>query len=231
MKSQRRHELQENVLGSELAQIANFFKEKGTAIVVGLLAVAVIAAIVAYAYGSIRDKQIKLRNDFDQAMKDRSISPEQRVATLERLSGQDDNKRIAAESLVALGDEYSRRMLVAGPTADAVQWKGFADLAEGYYRRAVETYPDQQAIVGRARFGMAKLAEGREDFETARGEYRAVLDMSGLEGYPVHAMASRALADLEDLTAPAPMATTAPAEPETQPATQSSEDPPDEPTE
>ena len=220
MKAKRRHELQENVLSADLAQIVDFFKEKGTTVLVGFLAVVVIAAIVAYAYGSIRDKRIKLRNDLDRALKDRSLSPAQRVGILERLGGQDDDKQIAAQALVNLGDEFARRMLVAGPEADTLQWKDFADAAENYYRRAAQTYPDQRLSVANAHFGLAKLAESRKDLDTARAEYQAVLAVAELEGYPVAGMARQAMENVDDLAKPAPMATTAPAEPETQPATE-----------
>jgi len=220
MKAKRRHELQENVLSAELAQVVNFFKEKGTTLLVALLAVVVIAAIAAYAYGSIRDKRIKLRDDFDRAIQDRSLSPEQRVGILERLSGQDDDKQIAAQAMVALGDEFARRMLVAGPGADSLQWKGFADVAESYYRRAVETYPDQKLSVAKAHYGLAKLAESRKDWDTARAEYQAVCAIPELKDYPVTILAQQALQLVDDLAKPVLMATTAPAEPETQPTTE-----------
>lgn len=116
--------------------------------------------------------------------------------------------------------------------------------ARGYYERARDAMPDEQIIVGRAYVGLAALAETGagmlpegEQRTKALGEaldqYRAAAGLSGAAGSPVAVLADNAVKRLTDdegrlrasYVSPVRMATTAPAAPSTQPATQPAKGP------
>ena len=207
------------MLSAELAQVVGFFRQRGTPILVGVLVAALIAVVAAYAYGSVRDKKLKLQSDLEKAMADNSLTPEERVGTLERLAGQGDDKGIAYRALIALGDEYARRALVTGRKEDPAQWQAYMDSASGYYNRAIKEHLQEPLAAAWAHYGLGKLAESRDDLAAAKTEYQAVLAAKDLAGQPVVSQAELAMKELEDLAGPVRMASTAPAEPETQPST------------
>ena len=222
MKARRRHELQENVLSAELSQVVDFFKKRGTAIAWGVLIAALIVFVAVYVRGRSRQKHARLQAQFNTAMTDLALPPEDRIRLLEELAGQDDRQDIAALATVSLGDEYTRKSMttMAGPLADPAEWKSFADRAAAYYRRAISSFADQKPAVARAHLGLGKLAESRGDLEAAREEYQAVLKIAGLAGHPAAQQAARNMQQLSVLAEPVRMASTAPAEPTTKPATE-----------
>lgn len=218
MKATRRHELQENVLSADLAQIVSFLRKRGTIILVGLLVAALIAVVAAYAYGNARDKKLRRQGDFDKAMTNTSLAPKERVDMLEQLASQGDDELIASRSLIALADEYARRIILTDRTADPAQWQKLMDTATAYYRKVISDHAARKLSVAEAHFGLGGLAENRDDLAGAKKEYQAVLAM-GLAGQPVTWRAEQALKKLDWLAEPVRMATTAPAKPQTQPAT------------
>lgn len=216
MKAKRRHELQENVLGSELAAVVEFFKKRGTSILVGLLIVAVIGFVIAWAYGQSRQKHEKLQSQLDQVSGD-GLTPQERVGMLEGLSAQDDDKRIAAQAFLSLGNEYYARMIAAGLKVDPADRQRLADRAASYYRSVIAGYAEHKALVASAHLGLGKLAESGQDLDGARAEYEAALAIDGLAGHPVAQLIQESLDQLDDLGEPVLMASTRPARP--QPAT------------
>ena len=218
MKAKRRHELQENVLSSELAQIVAFFRKRGSAIAWGVLIAALIVFVIVYARGRFREKAIRLQQDFDAAMSNPTLTPQARKDLLKSLAEQDDEEWIAALSAVKLGDMYISEMTVAGPTVDPLKWKQLGDEAGRWYRMATDSFGDEKLAVAKAHFGLGKLAENRGDFETARVEYQAALRITELTGQDVIKRAGRSMGRLELLGTPVMMATTSPApKSETQP--------------
>jgi len=218
MKSQRRHELQENTLIAELGKMVDVLRKRGNLVGWGVLIAALIAMIAVFAWKKSRQGDIELQRKFDRVMPLKSaLSAEERLEGLKELAEQDDDEVKAALATVELGDVYARRMVVAGPNADPAQWKRLADQAAGYYREAINRFGEQDLPLAKAHLGLAKLAESQQDFETAKAEYQAVLKLTALTGQPVMQQAERGMQQLETLSSPVQMATTAPA---TRPATQ-----------
>ena len=87
----------------------------------------------------------------------------------------------------------------------------FHDQAKTYYQRALQRFGDRATVVGRAHIGLARLAESMRDFATARSEYEAVRSRKDLAATDAGILADKALADLERVSRPVQMATTAPA--------------------
>ena len=216
MKSRRRHELQENVLGSEITKVVAFFRRRGNVIAWGALVLALIGFVIVYAQRRSTASAARVHGQFDKAMLDDTATPDERVQILRELIDQDDDRRIAAQAHVELGNELAARMLVAGPTIDPLEYKRLAEGATSYYLIVIRTFADQTLPVAEAHLGLGQLAETRGDFDAARMEYQIVLQNKDLSGYPVADRAQMSLDQLDEIARPVAMASTAPA---TQPTT------------
>jgi len=223
MKTQRRHELHENVLGNELRQVAEFIKKHGNAIAWGVLIIALIVFVIVYARSRAQQKTARLHLQYDQATTDPTLTPDDRVRLLEELLHQDDEEAIAAMVAIDLGDEFARRMILAGPEEDPAEWKRLSEKAAGYYWQVLDRFADQRAAIAKAHLGLAKLAETRRDFDTARTEYQTILKMVDLTGQPVLQQAEEDLKKLDLLVESVRMATTAPTQPAEEPAEEPAE--------
>ncbi|MDY6913765.1 MAG: hypothetical protein SVT52_04840 [Planctomycetota bacterium] len=208
MKSKRRHELKQNVLDLELAKGMTFLRQRGWQLgwAVIIAAVAVFAAI--YIYRSHVAKRAALQAEYSAlkaAASDPGAKADELLDRFRLLAEQDDNERIAALACVDMGDIHAGQADQAGRAAD-------------WYHAAIQRFPGQALAAAKARVGLAKLAEQRLDFDTARAEYQAVLKMPQFHNQPVAACAKQGLADLEKLHGEVPMATTLPSQPATLPA-------------
>jgi hypothetical protein len=207
MKSQRRHELQQNILNAELAKSVKFLKEKKTTVVWAVTLV--VAAVLA---GFLIINNIRSRHLRDQALYDRlTVSPltsdEEFIDGMNRLAAGGD-KRLAALANVQLGNYFSKHLLFAGGAGDQAEQKELADQAASYYQKAIQDFPEQRLAVAEAHVGLAKLAEWRRDFATAAQEYQAVISMSDMAGQPVAVQAYESFASLNSLKNPVKLATT-----------------------
>jgi len=203
------------VLDAELGRVVSFLKTKGNYILWAAVVAALIAAIVMYVGRRYRDTRERLQAQYDQLMLsqgDPTVRPDDVLQGMKDLAAQYDDKRIGALASVHVGDLYAARATTAATEAER---KSLQDQAAAYYARAAEAFPDQPMGIAKAHLGLAKLAEDRRDFKVAEAQYRAVLAMTDLAGYPVTAAAEQALKDLPALKEPVPMAATAPS---TQPA-------------
>ena len=221
MKAKRRHELQHNVLDAELGKVLGFFKRHGSRLVTGVLVVLAVVLVAMRLRSCSREKSLALQQRYDDLVlrADPEMQPDDRLARLKELAGQDDDRRIAAMACVAVAETYAARAILSPSAAERA---AFVSDAEEYCRKTVEQFADQPLCVAKARIGLAKLAEGRRDFAAAREQYTAVKAMTDLAGTPVLDLAEVSLAELVRLEAPVRMATTtsAPASgPATGPAT------------
>ncbi len=213
MKSSRRHELKQNVLDEELLKVGRFFRKYGNYIFWGVLVVAVAAFVIWRLHSSRRSRAVELQSRYENLVAAQNILYEKRVSGLESLAEQDDNPRIAALSMVALGDVLLQRALRGKGDPDEL-----FERAREYYKRVVENFAAHRGALAKARLGLAKLAENQYDIAEAKKHYQAVLDMDDLAGWPAPEIAKDAMEKLDQLQRPVRMAGTAPA-PETQPAT------------
>lgn len=217
MKSQRRHELKENVLGSELGKTVEFLKKRGSWIAWGILIAALIALISVYAYKKHRAALYGPLAEYN-AVRNSRLEPAERMERLEALADQDKNTRIAALASIAYADECAEQALLGGAELPEIDKKSLLEKAGGYYRRVIGDFSDMPVMVARARLGLGKLAESRGDFEAARQEYEAVMRMTKLANHPLASHAKDCLDSLKRLASPAPMAASTPAEPASAPA-------------
>ncbi len=221
MKSDRRHELQQNALDSELGKLLSFLKRRGNQILTILLVVGVIATGIYYVRKRAAAQKAETRMQYDQYLQSRAPIDE-RISGLRTLADQDDDKWVAAMSCVQVGNLCLVKSLQADMTSPAR--KELLDEAEGWYRRAIERFADENLAVAKARLGLAKLAEDRGDLQAAEREYQAVSNVPGMTGQPALEEARAAMERLAALKGPVAMAASRPApasQPESQPASAS----------
>ena len=222
MKAQRRHELQENALQSELSHLGEFLRRRGTAIAWVVLGVALVIFLVVYVRrgGAAREQALVARYAAaENALGNPDVETEDVVRQFESLAAQSDDPHIAAMAAVHLGDMYASQAYMGEGDLTAAEQQERLDQAENWYRTAIEEHGDQALPAAQARFGLAKLAESARDFATAREQYDAVVAAPGLAGQLVVQEAQRSLERLGRLSEPVRLATTLPAS-TTEPATQ-----------
>lgn len=216
MKSQRRHELQQNVLDSELGQIISFLKRRGTYITWGLLVVAVIVLLVVYVRNKQRKRHQETVTQYEQLKVGRNVKPDQRLAALKKLADKGDDPRIAALANLAQADEYARRYVLGGAKLSGRQQRDYARKADLLYRKVIHLKGMPWAVA-RGHLGFGKLSETRREFVAARSSYQAILAM-GDEAGQMKDVAEKCLEDLPRLAGRVSMATTRPAPPAAEPA-------------
>jgi len=217
MKSQRRHELRQNVLDAELAKTVQFFRKHGTRMAWGALVAALVALGIVWAWNKHKQGIATAHSQYarlEEQLANRDADPESLAAAFLELSATSSDDNIAAESAVRAGDGYSR--LVTVETADTAKHSQWLERASNAYKRAVTEFPEETMSVAKAHYGLAKLAETRGDFIAARSHYDAVLAMTELKGEPVERLCEQGRNRLEQVSRPVRMASTKPAEPETQ---------------
>jgi ABC-type Na+ efflux pump permease subunit len=216
MKSQRRHELQHNVLDAEIAKGVQYARSHRTILSWGVVIAAVALLVVWLAVGHVRKKGLEAQRQYERLTMDAEITEAEQMDGLKTLS-QGRDKRYAALALVRLGDVYAMQLLGAMGMPAAQQGE-LAEMAAGFYRQVIDRYPDQKQAVAEARLGLGKLSESRGDLAAAREQYQAVLMMTELAGRPVLVRAQMEMQGLEAIRGPIRMATTTSA-PASAPAT------------
>lgn len=241
MKSQRRHDLKQSALGTELVHIRDFLKRRGNLLAWIALAIALVILVVVYVRGRERGRVETVRHQWDQYQV-QARNPEARIedliGALKPLAEQDVDRRIAAQATLQMGDHHLLRAVLgqtSGPEQQEVgkplsksEQKELADKAAEQYRRALQDFSDMPVFAARAHVGLAKLAETRGEFDQAAKHYQSAID---LKAPAVSQVAKEGLDRLAEIKSPVQMASKAPApklpvpqtlpsdEPTTKPAT------------
>lgn len=221
MKSERRHELQQNALDQKLSSIVEFLKQRANIIGWAVLILALIVFVVVFAVNKHAAKQTEYQRAYDELAQDVNRSPEERIAGLKDLANQDSNKLVAALANLTLGNEYvSRAIANTDPAADAARKENLDDAARSY-KRVIADFPQQRAAVAQAHMGLARIAETQRNFDTAASEYDLAAKAAPV-GSPMVKVIDDAKQNLDNLKQPVRMATTssAPAASMPAPATQ-----------
>ena len=216
MKSDRRHELQHNVLDTELAKGIAFYRKYKTQISWGALILLTAVLAVWFGVNRVQQGRIERQARFDSLVTGQrtgQVSPEQFVDGMKALSVEKD-RPLAAMANLELGNFYTRRLMFVS----AAEQVDLLDQATGNYRRVTTGYADQRVAVAKAHLGLARLAERQGDFAAAAGEYQTVKEMTDLADQPVAAQAQKGLTELDLLKSPVRLATTTSAPATTQPA-------------
>ena len=172
MKSKRRHELQENVLAQELAQVKQFFSKYGNWIAGGLAAVLIVVLIVWYAHSRAEKRETEEEARFSRAVRqvDDPANEASALASLGELAENAKNRLLAARVAGSLGGFYSskRRASVREGSAEAAD---FMAKAKRYYEIVVREPSQPRQLLASAHVGLGTLAYDAGDVATAKAEY------------------------------------------------------------
>lgn len=205
MKSEERHELQQNDLENFLYyRLPHYLREYGSYV---LLAVALV--VLGYVLWSryTQKKQSELQNAWaalDGAVRSVDKNP------IGQLNGvREDFKfpQVQAQALIQQAAFYNFTVLAGNPPEGIqdvkVTRQEALEQAERCYRQVLRDYPNQYAQVAAAEFGLATIAENRGEWETAQQIYQRVADARGPYGGTLYAeYAQRRLKMLTELKAP-----------------------------
>ncbi len=200
MKTERRHDLQHNVLDSELSKIVDFFRKHGNQLFWGLMIGAVVVLLVVFARTKNTNRELEALNRYDHLRASSEMDLGERIAAWGDLADSSRVRRIAGGALVAGGDDNLRMFARIGGTEDK-----YLDEAEWLYRRAVAEFADHPKIVAKAHIGLSGVAKNRGDLASADAELQAVLDMKDIEGSSPFLVAQRLKEQLPSLEEPVTM--------------------------
>ncbi len=221
MKSERRHELQQNALRNELLKTWDFIRAKGNYIAWGVLIVAVVIFAVFYFVKSSREKAARQQANYVKALAEMPGTAE-RLESLKAIADADSPEWLVAAACVEVGNDYSYRLVSGWDKMTEPDRKQLADNARAYYNRVLEKFSREELAVAKARLGLGKLAESFREFDAAGEQYQKIRQMTSLTGNPILQVAEENMSRLAEYSSSKiRMATTMPAEePATQPTTQ-----------
>ncbi|MDP6633596.1 MAG: hypothetical protein QGG42_01700 [Phycisphaerae bacterium] len=217
MKTERRHELKHNSLDAELVKIVDYFKKHGRGI---SLAILVLVAAISVGWVVIRNRAAAVsvpRQDYDLFKASDVSTAEGRVKALtgfEGLADQTGNMGVAALACVEAGDICVRQQAAGDLVSGAL------DRAKKHYQRVVSEFSDFPVAAGRAYLGLARLAEGKNEFTAAREHYQQVIALGDKTSQLALTVAENSLKTIGDLERPIRLATTRPAPPPAPPTSQ-----------
>jgi hypothetical protein len=200
MKSERRHELQQNELDQELHQLLRWFRRNASRVIWGaILVIGIVVAVILWI-SNARQAEAALQTQFSQT----AVFPEPELTHAEKIQkfqelAQTDDPRIAATAVLKMGNLYLMQTATSTSPMDAVK---AGENAVHQFNRVIKEYSRFPSLVGAAYYGLAKEAEGREDWAQAREYYEKVTGMTELKGNPVIELSQGGLAGLPDLKDP-----------------------------
>lgn len=213
MKSQRRHELSENVLVSEYDKARDFLKKHGNKVMLAVMAV-VLVAVVSYvwykkAVTGRADENTNFENSQMIVMTQGTAGKDGKAA-LEALAGlayNAHNPAIAAKAAVLTGDAYLKALVESGQTGQPEQADENRRKAEEFYRLAINKYKDQKLQAAQAHYGLGVLYESNNDAAKAQEEFNLAKGMFGPTDH-ITLLAESAAKSLQANSQPVRFATT-----------------------
>ncbi|MFP4141142.1 MAG: hypothetical protein ACOCZU_07905 [Planctomycetota bacterium] len=200
MKSERRHELQQNELDQELHEMVRWFRRNASRVI--WIVILVIGLVIAgwYWVYNARQANAAIQGQFTQAVVFPSpeLTQAEQIRNLQELS-EADNRSIAAAAILRMGNIYLLQTTTLPQPMEAVQ---AGERAVLQFNRVIKDFAQLPDMVAGAYYGLAKEAEGREDWTQAREYYEKVANMPQLSGNPVLLLAQGGLNDLAGLKEP-----------------------------
>jgi tetratricopeptide (TPR) repeat protein len=210
MKSTRRHELQENVLAHELADLKAFLDKYGNWLLGGAAVVALVILGVWYHRNRVSNQLTRQAAQFESSTRLLGDDEQREAAltTLAELAGEARSEVLQARASILLADYHAGRYQMAvrqgDPAAEPMQE------ARSWYERTLAEHADLKPFAGRAQIGLGLLAENRGQTETAREHYQKAIEAVD-KASPIAFRARGRMANLQAWARPVPLAS-APAE-------------------
>ncbi len=155
MKTERRHELQENELALSLAKAREFIGQNSRTLTIGL---AVVAGVFILGNFAVRSRAAS-REDQWRRLGQLTFSDPTKVfesiAALRVLSEEAGDDAFRMTSLFELG----MQSLIASQKSEAPPDRKLLETARGAYEKLIGTFPNSPLALGTARLGLATIEE------------------------------------------------------------------------
>lgn len=169
MKTERRHELQENELANWLGDLIRKIQPYGRVIIgVLVLAVTLIAATSYVGSRNLQADQAAWTEYYDAAA---TGDPEQLVEVATNFPG-----TVAAGWALQSAADLSLSQAVEQSFRDRKLAKENLDAAKQTYKSVIDAYANEDMLLQRATFGLGKTLETAGDFDGAKQQYQKVVD-------------------------------------------------------
>ncbi len=177
MKSERRHELKENVLAHELVQFKDFYNKYGKWLITCLFVV-LLGWLSYRLYRSSVNKTLADQTlQFDSAQNDLLMGDSQQreaaARTLADLARSAKDSILAGRAAARLGDYYVEELRRALPGNRPEADEHLAN-ARRYYKLILDKHVDSDVLAARASFGLGALAQDLGEHDEARAHFKKV---------------------------------------------------------
>jgi tetratricopeptide (TPR) repeat protein len=209
MKAQRRHELQRNALGSEIAKAWEFLRRRGNYLAWGALGVVVVIIAIWWYVKHVRSEAESIQSQYAEAVF--LNYSQEREGMLDGVAAKTSHSLWAANALVKLGDDLAFQLVVGRPKLSDTQKKELYDSARERYLKAISDFPREASAVAMAHFGLGRLSESEGYLDAARQEYETILRENPSRPWPVVYLANDAINNLSQYRGAVYMPASAPA--------------------
>ena len=217
MKATRRQELKANDLAQTIEDMREFFRQRGNYVLIGVVAVAVIAVIWVYVQFSATKALADAKREMGTLSASTDDEAKDTIARLEEIAAGAKDQNLVVETM-------RRRAAIAMHRAQAAEdgtpSTEFLDLARAAYDDILERFPNRDLDVGVALSGLATIEENLfvldgdpAHKEAARKYLDRIIERPGLNQTPVQLLAVDRKNSLDQtfvqvaLAPPAPAAT------------------------
>lgn len=215
MKSERRHELKQNVLDAELVKAYGFFRTHGRLVAWVVLGLAAVVLGYVLIQRHAQNKELAAQEDFTSLVLEGKAN-KSNLARLDAIIEDGSSEFRAAYACVAAGDVLANAVAVGGNDMTPQDRTDALRGAKTYYARAIEKFPDQPGAVAKAYLGLAVVTEKEKSLADARApmDEAAKLKAKAVAGV----IAQRSVQDWDELASVGAMRQSPLTPPSTQPA-------------
>jgi len=193
MKSQRRHELQQNVLDEELGKGIAFLKRWGFHLAMGVVVVVVLIWLGVTLYSNHKTEEMNRHTLLGQLLTKAKFDAESEKQ-LEELAEETDIVGALANYM------QGRNALIQAMTSKAQKDdsdKKYRKTASEKFNKVIDDFGEFPKIQAKAHLGLARLAEEDGKIDLAISEYKKVIEIPEVKGHPIYEMAGERKSQLE----------------------------------
>jgi hypothetical protein len=213
MKAEERHDLNDNDLGSWLRYGLPVFLRQNGSYVLLVLALGFLGWQLWNRH--VQNQEFALQQAWDElnavdprplalrgppsTMPDAKLDDNPAIA-LQRIIDENENKAVRAQATLELGNYYLLCVLFDSYPANSRMDRDDAlNQAEKVYQKALVDFSDDLLVLGKARLGLAAVAEDRGNWDEAKKQYETLADKTGpFKGTPIVELGAGKLSKLED---------------------------------
>lgn len=186
MKSQRRHELQQNTLSVELSQVGQWVRRNGTKLALAALVVALLVLVGTYIYRSYRDAAIE-RTYLLYTWLSGSEPAELDDARKQELAQEDGLEGVLATYLLGRDRMAASFNEMFKPDSDAEKVRQLRDEAQEYFQATLNQAEDHPVLAAQARYSLTVIYEDRGQYDKALEQCKALRSMDQVSnGFWMH---------------------------------------------